>query len=103
SISRSPLRPSPFPYTPLFRSGPVRAAAPSTGDALLERPAQLLVEDEARGDVTERRGARGRVGRRAHRAIDEHDHRVAQVVAVGRSEEHTSELQSRFDLVCRLL
>src|SRR5207249_11946473 len=25
------------------------------------------------------------------------------VTAVGRSEEHTSELQSRFDLVCRLL
>src|SRR5699024_12734931 len=25
------------------------------------------------------------------------------VQAVGRSEEHTSELQSRFDLVCRLL
>src|SRR5437868_10808990 len=41
-------------------------------------------------------------------------HRVAQSIAVGatecgialgieRSEEHTSELQSRFDLVCRLL
>src|SRR5206468_285003 len=27
----------------------------------------------------------------------------AQVVFVGRSEEHTSELQSRSDLVCRLL
>src|SRR5699024_11702293 len=26
-----------------------------------------------------------------------------QVPAFGRSEEHTSELQSRFDLVCRLL
>src|SRR5438067_3109565 len=26
-----------------------------------------------------------------------------RVEAVGRSEEHTSELQSRFDLVCRLL
>src|SRR5207249_11486542 len=27
----------------------------------------------------------------------------AEVVSVDRSEEHTSELQSRFDLVCRLL
>src|SRR5699024_11756436 len=27
----------------------------------------------------------------------------AQSVQMGRSEEHTSELQSRFDLVCRLL
>src|SRR5438067_5866692 len=29
--------------------------------------------------------------------------RRAPVGAAGRSEEHTSELQSRFDLVCRLL
>src|SRR5437868_10511234 len=28
---------------------------------------------------------------------------VRQLVAAARSEEHTSELQSRFDLVCRLL
>src|SRR5207249_7051437 len=32
------------------------------------------------------------------RAIPRHDD-----LAAGRSEEHTSELQSRFDLVCRLL
>src|SRR5699024_11504218 len=31
------------------------------------------------------------------------DFGVDLVVAVERSEEHTSELQSRFDLVCRLL
>src|SRR5207249_7184504 len=32
------------------------------------------------------------------------DHRPAVVLMLGvRSEEHTSELQSRFDLVCRLL
>src|SRR5438067_6994573 len=29
--------------------------------------------------------------------------RIVSAVAAGRSEEHTSELQSRFDLVCRLL
>src|SRR5207249_5397765 len=29
--------------------------------------------------------------------------RVSQNVTIERSEEHTSELQSRFDLVCRLL
>src|SRR5207249_7625150 len=28
---------------------------------------------------------------------------AGEVVVAGRSEEHTSELQSRFDLVCRLL
>src|SRR5207249_7489336 len=31
------------------------------------------------------------------------DCRRCQSTAVSRSEEHTSELQSRFDLVCRLL
>src|SRR5207249_6896665 len=29
--------------------------------------------------------------------------RIPKMVEMGRSEEHTSELQSRFDLVCRLL
>src|SRR6266513_5598821 len=29
--------------------------------------------------------------------------RLSQLRGTGRSEEHTSELQSRFDLVCRLL
>src|SRR5438067_10787472 len=32
-----------------------------------------------------------------------HDGRFATLLDVVRSEEHTSELQSRFDLVCRLL
>src|SRR5438067_10752623 len=31
------------------------------------------------------------------------DHRHGRTSRDGRSEEHTSELQSRFDLVCRLL
>src|SRR5206468_5928048 len=34
---------------------------------------------------------------------DEHDERDEREAARGRSEEHTSELQSRSDLVCRLL
>src|SRR2546428_1920420 len=34
---------------------------------------------------------------------DRHDHLVADRQAPERSEEHTSELQSRSDLVCRLL
>src|SRR2546430_5015339 len=39
----------------------------------------------------------GRRGIRAVRAVPEHHH------ARGRSEEHTSELQSQSNLVCRLL
>src|SRR5207249_9058610 len=34
---------------------------------------------------------------------DEETVRRFRLIARGRSEEHTSELQSRFDLVCRLL
>src|SRR5438067_10074979 len=44
-------------------------------------------EDDRTGDVARRGDTSERNGRRAAR----------------RSEEHTSELQSRFDLVCRLL
>src|SRR5438105_12642093 len=36
-------------------------------------------------------------------ALDVEHHRHQRVVARHRSEEHTSELQSRVDLVCRLL
>src|SRR5207249_9766256 len=32
-----------------------------------------------------------------------HDIQISEITAQYRSEEHTSELQSRFDLVCRLL
>src|SRR5438067_6290593 len=39
-----------------------------------------------------------------YRSLDRtHFDAVVTMVAEGRSEEHTSELQSRFDLVCRLL
>src|SRR5699024_12310051 len=39
----------------------------------------------------------------SYQAIDAVGHRVAHGGEYFRSEEHTSELQSRFDLVCRLL
>src|SRR5699024_11644946 len=75
-----------FPYTTLFRSG-LRA------------------------------GGEGREFEHAHRTVPEHGRRIRDDLRVGlggfgadvestpagRSEEHTSELQSRFDLVCRLL
>src|SRR5438874_3961374 len=71
---RRPPRSTLFPYTTLFRS--LRARG---------RPRRA-----ARGD---RPGAR-----RAQRSADRRGER-----RVLRSEEHTSELQSRRDLVCRLL
>src|SRR3712207_7196007 len=80
---RRPPRSTLFPYTTLFRS----AAAPgqvADDDAPAERAAALLVVggDAVVADV----------------GVGERDHLPGV-----RSEEHTSELQSRQYLVCRLL
>src|SRR5438094_4377389 len=73
---RRPRRSTLFPYTTLFRSPPERAREPDSGKRL-------------RGPRRPRRKPlRPRLGRASQYA---------------RSEEHTSELQSPYDLVCRLL
>src|SRR5690606_39807972 len=101
TMSPSSPRPPLFPYTTLFRStgGGEAADGPRAG-------AFELVA--ARGEVVERRGwgaglehqmprfARARIERSRHVESVEQRH-------VDRSEEHTSELQSRENLVCRLL
>src|SRR5689334_24752617 len=73
---RLPPRSSLFPYTTLFRS-----VEPGAG----RRPGHRV-----RGPGEGRSAAHP--GRRAHRRLRQ-----------GESEEHTSELQSQFHLVCRLL
>src|SRR5699024_12384478 len=97
-----PPTPTLFPYTTLFRSeqGAVivdrlqqvqeylrRTAAEEdeTGCSLLDALV-LVCEQSETGTGTEDSTSRAETGRTR-----------------GRSEEHTSELQSRFDLVCRLL
>src|SRR2546430_12567810 len=79
---RRPPRSTLFPYTTLFRSGADRGAAP------LRAPCDA-----------------GRLERRlAARPGAAMDKRPAGAGALaGRSEEHTSELQSQSNLVCRLL
>src|SRR5436190_11358702 len=89
---RRPPRSTLFPYTTLFRSPGVseNAAArpaPARGAARRERRTRR-VRDERRSEADEPRGAA--------RRLPPHD-------APRRSEEHTSELQSHSDLVCRLL
>src|SRR5687768_18163576 len=94
---RRPPRSTLFPYTTLFRSargGARRAALPAPGQS-------------ARGD---RGGARAGGGGEGLRPDARHDDGAAAVAArraagarPHRSEEHTSELQSRLHLVCRLL
>src|SRR2546429_6276083 len=80
---RRPPRSTLFPYTTLFRSDRAAraAASPRRSPVLRASPS------------SPRRGlAAGRGSNRGHATR----HRV-------RSEEHTSELQSRLHLVCRLL
>src|SRR3712207_8149331 len=76
---RRPPRSTLFPYTTLFRSGPRHLAKPLRS---LAHTAQRLV----------------RLERGLDRAASDLDRPLQQ-----RSEEHTSELQSRQYLVCRLL
>src|SRR3712207_8161006 len=87
---RRPPRSTLFPYTTLFRS----AAAGDTPLRAARRPARSsrgrIEPRKCPAERPERRAPRLRAGaRRRHRGR--------------RSEEHTSELQSRQYLVCRLL
>src|SRR3712207_7476825 len=86
---RRPPRSTLFPYTTLFRS---RGAL---GEALPRRPgarACALLHPAA-----------ARAARRGGAAAAVRPHRRRPHAALRRSEEHTSELQSRQYLVCRLL
>src|SRR3712207_7521245 len=87
---RRPPRSTLFPYTTLFRSGAEHGSEFRRVVLFDEAPRPQGVQDliDARPDRgVERRCCRARL------------HGGAQ----GRSEEHTSELQSRQYLVCRLL
>src|SRR2546427_3560868 len=75
---RRPPRSTLFPYTTLFRSAVVQEEVA----AWIERPAQV---------------AEAPVPRPRPAAV------TAEAGEVDRSEEHTSELQSQSNLVCRLL
>src|SRR3712207_7618911 len=82
---RRPPRSTLFPYTTLFRS--VRQL-----DVLARRAGEAIL-----GGAAAAGGAADAAGRVLHRP----DQRLG--VLARRSEEHTSELQSRQYLVCRLL
>src|SRR2546429_6395126 len=99
---RRPPRSTLFPYTTLFRSRggldhPGERGPAGRGVENVVRGPAAGVEPAAPADAARRHAA----GRQlelvqhaaAERVLDPHD----------RSEEHTSELQSRLHLVCRLL
>src|SRR3712207_7719500 len=86
---RRPPRSTLFPYTPLFRSA-APAASPSTTAPSTAWP--LEIQDVIAPSPDPRRDPRAPAVRAGGRTATVH-----------RSEEHTSELQSRQYLVCRLL
>src|SRR5207253_9937817 len=90
-IVRRPLRSTLFPYTTLFRS------RDQAGLPHLRRQ-----RSAAHCGHSERRQHR-EVRARARLAGQRPDKDGARLVRTLRSEEHTSELQSRGHLVCRLL
>src|SRR3712207_6897558 len=94
---RRPPRSTLFPYTTLFRS---RGGADLPGE-----PEEVEDGEDLQGRVGPGQGLEDAVEAQAHghdhrREADAHAHHVRQGA---RSEEHTSELQSRQYLVCRLL
>src|SRR5205823_9936179 len=92
-----PPTPTLFPYTTLFRSGVLPGAA-VVGEPV-ERNSDQRAAGEADGILPESAAENIRADARA-------DDRIISAAAahvVGRSEEHTSELQSLAYLVCRLL
>src|SRR5205085_4783656 len=94
-------RPTLFPYTTLFRSRQGRT--PEEAQDLTQDFFALLLE---RKDLDAVRQEKGRLRSYLLAALKNFlakAHRRTMAVKRGRSEEHTSELQSQSNLVCRLL
>src|SRR3989454_4968747 len=81
---RRPPRSTLFPYTTLFRSPTPSSASPSTADTMT-----FTVANAGNGTDS--------------MTISENISVAGVITVTGRSEEHTSELQSPCNLVCRLL
>src|SRR5205085_8438626 len=94
-VPRTALPPTLFPYTTLFRSSQIRRSRRSTSGRTSPRSSS-------------RRGTRSR-SRSSSRSWASSSSSswergsTSGSAADGRSEEHTSELQSQSNLVCRLL
>src|SRR2546422_7793964 len=95
---RRPPRSTLFPYTTLFRSilDELEAGEADGVERLVVGAARVRQGQGRRPQVLERREPR----------LEDRPHHVVSLqvdAANPRSEEHTSELQSRLHLVCRLL
>src|SRR5690349_23981899 len=87
---RRPPRSTLFPYTTLFRSPDI-----DRQELLDLFGSETIVDFFFVDSKPDKKGKR--------KNIEELKRAIARVAATLRSEEHTSELQSRRDLVCRLL
>src|SRR2546422_4915575 len=94
---RHPPRSTLFPYTTLFRSSALERAGERMS-ASFSPPQHGAMPSEARRHVTESAWMAP-----AHVRFGSIATKSRKPVAANRSEEHTSELQSRLHLVCRLL
>src|SRR5256885_4796901 len=100
---RRPPRSTLFPYTPLFRSpaGDVQRLEDGNLDAVARQIARAGQAGRAGADD---RGLLLRRGVDLRRLVPTSSHRgIGDKALQPRSEEHTSELQSPCNLVCRLL
>src|SRR5438034_2233885 len=88
-MTRRPPRSTLFPYTTLFRSENEQSSVGLRG------PRGRVLVRQIAGLIARRIVTDGKLGERATQA--------ARLGLIRRSEEHTSELQSHSDLVCRLL
>src|SRR3712207_8264809 len=99
---RRPPRSTLFPYTTLFRSVVASEAAIGEGAGQLSEGAALAAAEVEHIDASLEP-----LGQPRHQREDEVaqgcNHGLAAILGHNRSEEHTSELQSRQYLVCRLL
>src|SRR3989440_6289958 len=106
---RRPPRSTLFPYTTLFRSRFPRAAF-QTGHCCLLRdtretrllPAITRAGHRAPGLRARHRTPNARRDRKSTRLNSSHD-QISYAVFCLKTKKHTSELQSRSDIVCRLL
>src|SRR5690625_6969574 len=87
-MRRRPPRSTLFPYTTLFRS---------VVSDKMDKTVVVEVEDRVK------HGLYGKVIRRTNKVKAHDEENTASTGDLVRSEEHTSELQSRGHLVCRLL
>src|SRR5699024_11604320 len=103
SVRHTPPTPTRFPYTTLFRSREYYSVIREYVDYFVLPRIDIL-----RSYFRSSNNANSRQAISAKNGV-EFVHRYASTSAIvnsgsfRRSEEHTSELQSRFDLVCRLL